>query len=86
MFEKPLHLGAVLFIVSKPLINDGARTVCFPDPYMGQGEIAAVEKNYKLGGCDHTIFGNPNGSNSGTLKTPIITHNRNDPIPSSRWF
>ena len=44
MFEKPLHLGAVLFIVSKPLINDGARTVCFPDPYMGQGEIAAVEK------------------------------------------
>ena len=44
MFEKPLHLGAALFIVSKPLINDGARTVCFPDPYMGQGEIAAVEK------------------------------------------
>ena len=44
MFEKPLHLGAVLFIVSKPLISDGAHTVCFPDPYMGQGEIAAVEK------------------------------------------
>ena len=42
--RKQVHLGATLFNVSKPLINDGARTVCFPDPYMGQGEIAAVKK------------------------------------------
>ena len=48
MFEKPLHLGAVLFIVSKPLISDGAHTVCFPDTYMGQGVIAAEKK--ELGG------------------------------------
>ena len=47
MFEKPLHLDAVLFIVSKPLISDGAHTVCFPDPYMGQGVIVAEKK---LGG------------------------------------
>ena len=65
--RKQVHLGATLFNVSKPLINDGARTVCFPDPYMGQGVIAA-EKKLDRGDCDSTIFGTPYDSNSGTLR------------------
>ena len=64
---KQVHLGATLFnVFASPSDYDGARTGFVPDPYVGQGVIAAEKKSWE--DCDNTIFGTPHGSNSGTLR------------------